>query len=109
MMIYIYAKFHENIFNGIKVMERTRKVNGRTNGRPNRRIDGRRTRHNTTRLRRTYKKAENIYLHTDGDKSVNGLLDMNEHRIIIMQDPLNAGDALTKRYFDTRMFANLKQ
>ena len=47
MMDYI-CSFHENILNGI---ERIRKVNGRTAGRP----DGRRARHNTTRLRRAYK------------------------------------------------------
>ena len=28
MMVYICTKFHENILNGIRVMERTRKVNG---------------------------------------------------------------------------------
>ena len=39
MMIYICTKFHENILNGIRVMERTRKVNGRTD----RRTDGRTT------------------------------------------------------------------
>ena len=33
MMVYICTKFHENILNGIRVMERTRKVNGRTDGR----------------------------------------------------------------------------
>ena len=32
MMIYICTKFHENILNGIRVMERTRKVNRRTDG-----------------------------------------------------------------------------
>ena len=32
MMVYICTKFHENILNGIRVMERTRKVNGRTEG-----------------------------------------------------------------------------
>ena len=36
MMVYICTKFHENILNGIRVMERTRKVNGRTD----RRTDG---------------------------------------------------------------------
>ena len=40
MMVYICTKFHENIVNGIRVMERTRKVNGRTDGRPDRRTDG---------------------------------------------------------------------
>ena len=33
MMDYICTKFHENILNGIRVMERTQKVNGRTDGR----------------------------------------------------------------------------
>ena len=47
MMVYICTKFHENILNGIRVMERTRKVNGR------------RARHNTTRLQRAYKKKGN--------------------------------------------------
>ena len=32
MMIYICTKFHENILNSIRVMERPRKVNGRTDG-----------------------------------------------------------------------------
>ena len=52
MMVYIYTKFHENILNGIRVMERTRKVNDRrTDGR----TDGCSARHNTTRrLRRAY-------------------------------------------------------
>ena len=31
MMVYICTKFHENILNGIRVVEPTRKVNGRTN------------------------------------------------------------------------------
>ena len=43
ILVYIYTKFHENTLNGIRVMERTRNVNGRT--------DGQRARHNTTRLR----------------------------------------------------------
>ena len=30
MMVYICTKFHENILNGIRVMELTRKVNGWT-------------------------------------------------------------------------------
>ena len=30
MMVYICTKFHENILNGNRVMERTRKVNRRT-------------------------------------------------------------------------------
>ena len=50
MVVYICTKLHENILNGIRVMERTRKVNGRT--------DGWRARHNTTRLRRAYKMIE---------------------------------------------------
>ena len=32
MMVYICTKFHENILNGIRVMERTQKVNGLTDG-----------------------------------------------------------------------------
>ena len=32
MMVYIRTKFHENILDGIRVMERTRKVIGRTDG-----------------------------------------------------------------------------
>ena len=44
MVIYISTKFHENILKGIRVMERTRKVNGRTDGQtdgsPHRRTDG---------------------------------------------------------------------
>ena len=55
-MVYICTKFHENILNGIRVMERTREVNGRTDRRTDRWTDGRRARHNTTRLRRAYKK-----------------------------------------------------
>ena len=58
-MVYICTKFHENILNGIRVMERTRNVNGRTDGRPDRQTDGRTdrvARHNTTCLRRAYKK-----------------------------------------------------
>ena len=50
-MVYICTKFHENILNGIRVMERTREVNRRTD----RQTDGQRARHNTTRLRRAYK------------------------------------------------------
>ena len=38
MLVYIFTKFHENILNGIRVIERTRKVNGRTDGRPDRRV-----------------------------------------------------------------------
>ena len=38
MMVYICTKFQENILNGIRVMEQTRKVNGRTDGQ--RRTDG---------------------------------------------------------------------
>ena len=41
MMVYICIKFHERILNGVRVMERTRKVNGRTDGRPDRRTDAR--------------------------------------------------------------------
>ena len=52
MMVNICTKFHENILNGIRVMERTRKVNGRT--------DGRRERHKTTRLRRAYKNEKDL-------------------------------------------------
>ena len=33
MMVYICSKFHENILNGIRVMERTGKVNRRTDRR----------------------------------------------------------------------------
>ena len=40
MMVYICTKFHENILNGVRVMERTRKVNGRTDRRMDRRTDG---------------------------------------------------------------------
>ena len=32
MVVHICTKFHENILNGIRVMEGTRKVNGRTDG-----------------------------------------------------------------------------
>ena len=32
MMVSICTKFHENILNGIRVMERTRKFNERTDG-----------------------------------------------------------------------------
>ena len=40
MMIYICTKFHENILNGIRVMERTRKVNGRMDRQTDRPTDG---------------------------------------------------------------------
>ena len=40
MMVYICTKVHENILNGIRVMERTRKVNGRMDVRTDRRTDG---------------------------------------------------------------------
>ena len=40
MMVYICTKFHENILNGIRVMEQTRKVNGRTDRHPDRPTDG---------------------------------------------------------------------
>ena len=39
-MFYICTKFHENVLNGIRVMERTRKVNGRTDGPSDRRAAG---------------------------------------------------------------------
>ena len=38
-MVYICNKFHENILNSIKVMERTRKANGPTDRRLDRRKD----------------------------------------------------------------------
>ena len=41
MMVYICTKFHENIFNGISVTERTRKVNGRTDRWTDGKKDGR--------------------------------------------------------------------
>ena len=40
MMVYICTKFHENILNGIRVIEQTRKVNGRTDGCPDVQTDG---------------------------------------------------------------------
>ena len=46
MMVYICTKVNENILMGIKVMERTQKVNGRTEGCPYRQM----ARHNTTHL-----------------------------------------------------------
>ena len=49
MMVYICTKFHDNILNGIRVMEQTRKVNGPT--------DRRRAGHNTTHLQWAYKKG----------------------------------------------------
>ena len=57
MMFYICTKFHEKILNGIRVMERTRNINGQTDGQTDRWTDGRWARHNTTRLRRAYKKG----------------------------------------------------
>ena len=36
MMVYICSKFHENILNGIRVMEGTLKVNGQTDVRTDR-------------------------------------------------------------------------
>ena len=39
MMVYICTKCHGNILNGIRVIERTQKVNGRTDGCPDRRTD----------------------------------------------------------------------
>ena len=50
-------------------------------------------------------KADSRYLNTDGDYTVNGLLDMSEQRIINIQESIHLGDALTKRYFDSRMHA----
>ena len=41
MMVYICTKFHENIMNGVRFMERTGNVNGRTDGRPDRQTDER--------------------------------------------------------------------
>ena len=40
MMGNICTKFQENILNGIRVMERTRKVNGRSDGQTDGRMDG---------------------------------------------------------------------
>ena len=40
MMVYICTKFHENILNCIRVMERTRKVNERKDGQMDVRTDG---------------------------------------------------------------------
>ena len=64
MMVYICTKFHENILNGIRVVERTQKVNRRTDGCPDRQTEGRRARHNTTHLRQAYKKVP-IYCWVD--------------------------------------------
>ena len=58
IMVYICTKFHENILNCIRIIERTRKVNGQTDGQ----IDGWRARHNTTRLQRAYKISEHDHL-----------------------------------------------
>ena len=44
MMVNICTKFHENILNGIRVIERTLKLNGRTDGCPDRGTDGRHNR-----------------------------------------------------------------
>ena len=41
MMVYIFTKFHENILNGNRLMERTRKVNGRTDRQADVRTDER--------------------------------------------------------------------
>ena len=41
MMVYICTEFHENILNGIRVMERTQKVNGWTDGWTDGGYDGR--------------------------------------------------------------------
>ena len=67
MMVYIST---------IRVIERTRKVNGRTDGRLDRRTgrqtNGRRARHNTTRLRRAYKIAHgHIELLPQTEKKIN--------------------------------------
>ena len=51
IVVYTCTKFHENILNGISIIERTRKVNGQTDGQ----TDGWRARHNTTRLQWAYK------------------------------------------------------
>ena len=40
MMFYICTKLHENVLDGIRVMDRTRKVNGRTDGPSDRRAAG---------------------------------------------------------------------
>ena len=40
MMVYICTKFHENILNGVRVTEQTRKVNGRTDGQTDGQTDG---------------------------------------------------------------------
>ena len=58
IMVYICTTFHENILNGIRVIERTPKVNGRTDGR----TDG----HDIIRPvfeinKNMYEKHENIY------------------------------------------------
>ena len=55
MMVYICTKFHENILNGIRVTEQTRKANGQIDRWTDRQMDGRRARHNMTRLQRAYK------------------------------------------------------
>ena len=39
MMVYICTKFHENILNSFRVMERTQKLNGQTDERTDRRTD----------------------------------------------------------------------
>ena len=57
MIVYICTKFHENILKSIKVMERTPKAKGWTDRRTSRQTDGRKAQHNTTRLRRAYKKT----------------------------------------------------
>ena len=40
MMVNVCTKFHENIINGIRVMERTPKVYGRTSGHTNSGLSG---------------------------------------------------------------------
>ena len=56
IMVYICTKFHENILNGIRVMERTGKVNRRTSGQMDIQTDRRRAPHKRTPLRWAYEK-----------------------------------------------------
>ena len=63
MMVYICIKFHENIFNCIRVMECTRKVNGRTDGRTE-------PRHNKSCLRRVYNKKSRAKLFSNSASRV---------------------------------------
>ena len=55
IMVYICTNFHENILNGIRVMELWSGHEKLTDGQTDVRTDGRRTRQYTTRLRRAYK------------------------------------------------------